>query len=269
MIGSISAEFRKLRQRPAFLVSVISVAAVVALVYTVGYLQATHPTAGQRFGVSLDTLYPSAFVANIMSIVPGLLGAIAIVLGAIVAGSEFQWGTIKTQLIQGPGRMTALVAKFVIVAIWMAVLSGIFFVASAAASAGVALLQQHAIIWPAATTITEAAGASWLIMYCYAMLGAGLAFVFRQSAAALGVGLIYVVVIQTILVGFLGNLNGGSYRWVTRIFDGQNADSLVQWFSGGAHAALVGPTQAMIVIAAYIGFFAIIAGILVRRRDIA
>jgi len=60
---------------------------------------------------------------------------------------------------------------------------------------------------------------------------------------------------------------------VTKLFDGQNADSLIQSFGssapGTAHAALVGPTQAALVIAGYIVFFGIVSAVLVRRRDIA
>jgi len=274
MIGSIAAEFRKLRQRPALLVSVLAVVGVVALVYTVSYLQATHPTAGQRgAAVALSSLYPAAFVTTVISIVPGLLSAIAIVLGALMAGTEYQWGTVKAQLIQGPGRLTGLFARFVMVAFWMALLTAAFYASAAAGSVSAALLQQQSIAWPAGSVIIEAAGATWLIIYCYAMLGTGLGFVFRQSAAALGVGLIYVVLIQTILVGFLGTLSGGTYKWVTKLFDGQNADSLIQSFGssapGTAHAALVGPTQAALVIAGYIVFFGIVSAVLVRRRDIA
>jgi ABC-2 type transport system permease protein len=271
MIGSIAAEFRKIRQRPALPVSVLIIVGIIALVYVVSYIQALNPTAGQRGPVSLDSLYPAAFVTNVISIVPALVGAIAVVLGAIAVGTEFQWNTIKTQLIQGPGRLTNLSAKFVMIGLWMALLTVAFYAAAAAGSVGVALLQHHSIAWPAASVIGQALAATWLIAFCYAMLGAGLAFVFRQSAAALGVGLVYVVVIQTILVGVLNSFFGGNYKWVTKLFDSQNASWLTDSFLGTAtaKAALVGPTQAVLVLVAYIAIFAAVAGFLARRRDIA
>jgi ABC-2 type transport system permease protein len=271
MIGSIAAEFRKVRQRPALLVSVLVIVGIIALVYVVSYIQALNPTAGQRGPVSLDSLYPAAFVTNVISIVPVLVGAIAVVLGALSVGTEFQWGTIKTQLIQGPGRLTSLSAKFVMIATWMALLTIAFYGAAAAGSLGVALLQNHSITWPVASVIGKAFAATWLIATCYAMLGAGLAFAFRQSAAALGVGLVYVVVIQTILVGVLNSFFGGNYKWITKLFDSQNAGSLTDSFLGtaSAKAALVGPTQAVLVLLAYVAIFAMVSGILARRRDIA
>ena len=271
MIGSIAAEFRKLRQRPALLVSVLVVVGIIALVYVVSYIQALNPTAGQRAPVSLIELYPAAFVTNVIPIVPALIGAIAVVLGALAVGTEFQWNTIKTQLIQGPGRLTNLSGKFVMIGVWMALLTVTFYAAAATGSAGVAVLQHHSIAWPAASVIGQALGATWLIAFCYAMLGAGLAFALRQSAAALGVGLVYVVVIQTILVGVLNSFFGGSYKWITKLFDSQNASSLTDSFLGtaSAKAALVGPTQAVLVLLAYIAIFAMVSGILARRRDIA
>ena len=217
---------------------------IIALVYVVSYIQALNPGSSPRGNVSLGTLYPAAFVTTVISIVPTLVGAIAIVLGALTVGTEFQWSTIKTQLIQGPGRLTSLGAKFVMIALWMALLTVAFYATAAAGSLGVALLQNHSITWPAASVIGQALAATWLIAFCYAMLGAGLAFVFRQSAAALGVGLIYVVVIQTILVGVLGNLFNGDFKWVTKLFDSQNAGSLTDSFLGagrGANAALGRP----------------------------
>jgi ABC-2 type transport system permease protein len=271
MIRSIAAEFRKTRRRPALLVSVLVIVGIIALVYTVNYIQALHPSANHRGDITLDGLFPAGFVTTVIPIVPTLVGAIAVVLGALAVGTEFQWSTIKTQLIQGPGRLTTLFAKFVMIALWMALLTAAFYATAAIGSVSVALLQNHSITWPATSVIGQALAATWLIAFCYAMLGAGLGFVFRQSAAALGVGLIYVVVIQTILVGVLGAFFSGDFKWVTKLFDSQNAGSLVDSFLGsrGAHAALVGPTEAVFVLLGYIVILAAVSGILARRRDIA
>ncbi|MDQ6899178.1 MAG: ABC transporter permease [Candidatus Dormibacteraeota bacterium] len=269
MIRSIAAEFRKVRQRPALLFSALTIVGIVALIYAVSYYQALQPSTGQRGAVSLASLYPAGFVATVIGIVPGLIGAVAVVLGAISVGTEYQWSTIKTQLLQGPGRLTTLFSKFVILAAWMALLTVAFYATAAAGSLSVALLQQHSIAWPAASLIGQAVAATWLIAFCYAMLGAGLAFVFRQSAVALGVGLIYVAVVQTLLVGVLATLGGGAYKWVTKLFDGQNAGSLVDSIAGPGQTPLVGATQATLVLLAYIAMFAAVAGTLARRRDIA
>jgi ABC-type transport system involved in multi-copper enzyme maturation permease subunit len=271
MIGSIAAEFRKVRQRPALLVSLLVIVGIIALVYLVSYIQALNPGSSPRGNISFSTLYPAAFVTTVIGIVPTLIGAIAVVLGALIVGTEFQWNTIKTQLIQGPGRLTTLFAKFVIIALWMALLAVAFYGTAAAGSVAAALLQHQSITWPALSMIGQALAATWLIAFCYAMLGAGLAFVFRQSAAALGVGLVYVIVIQTILVGVFGNLFSGDYKWVTKLFDSQNASSLTDSFLGSHQgaAALVGPTQAVLVLTAYIAIFAAVSGVLARRRDIA
>ena len=88
ILRSIAAEFRKVRQRPALLVSVLVIVGIVALIYVVSYIQALNPGSSPRGNVSLDTLYPAAFVTSVIAIVPTLLGAIAVVLGALAVDAQ-------------------------------------------------------------------------------------------------------------------------------------------------------------------------------------
>ncbi len=47
--------------------------------------------------------YPDQFVNYVMGIGLLLGEAMAVVLGAVLAGSEYAWGTTKTMLTQRPG----------------------------------------------------------------------------------------------------------------------------------------------------------------------
>ncbi len=105
MIASIKAEWRKNRFRPAFLVSAGLIAGIVVLFYSAEWYQATHP-GGVRDAVSILTLYPDQFVNNVMGAGFPLGAAMALVLGALIAGSEYSWGTLKTVFSQRPGRLT-------------------------------------------------------------------------------------------------------------------------------------------------------------------
>ena len=173
MIATIKFEWRKLRLRPAFLVSAGLIAALPALVYLISWYQALHPTQGERGPVNILTLYPDQFVNQVIG--AGTIGgAIAIVLGAIYAGSEFSWGTLKTMFTQRPGRLSVWAGRVVVFFLWMAIIAAVLFVVGAAMSVIVALFQGHSISWPAAVDIAKGFGAIWLILVAEGAIGFGL-----------------------------------------------------------------------------------------------
>lgn len=273
MIGSIKAELRKLRRRPAYLIATGIAVAVVVVVYSLNYAQATW-SAAPAVQRALDklALYPAAFVLNVIGAAFPLGAALAVVLGALASGAEYSWGTLKTVLTQRPGRLETLSGRVVAVGLYMGLLSALLYVVGAASSLAVALIDGHSVSWPSALVIVEAIGATWLILFCYAMLGMGLAFVFRQSAAAIGVGLIYIVLLQTIFVRFVGGL-GAAYHWVIKVFDGENSSSLIHSFGSvipDLHKPpeLMSATEATMVLAAYAVLFVFASAMLIWRRDV-
>ncbi len=131
----------------------------------------------------------------------------------------------------------------------------------------------HAIAWPAAIDIFKALGATWLILYLYGLLGMALGLLFRQSAAAVGVGLIYLVVVETILTKFITGFHGGDYQWVVKGLSGANATALVQSFGQmlvdpKTPPPLVGGTHAVLTLAAYGVAYVIVSATVLRRRDV-
>ncbi len=106
MIATIKAEWRKSRSRPAFLVSLASVAVLTVVSYCITWYLATHPGSGGSQGTSLLSLYPDQFVNNVMGVGLFVSEVMAVVLGALLTGSEYSWGTNKTMLTQRPGRLT-------------------------------------------------------------------------------------------------------------------------------------------------------------------
>jgi ABC-2 type transport system permease protein len=271
MIASIKAEWRKNRFRPAFLVSAGLIAGIVVLFYSAEWYQATHP-GGVRDAVSILILYPDQFVNNVMGAAFPLGAAMAIVLGALIAGSEYSWGTLKTVFTQRPGRLSTLSARVLVFQVWMGIMTLIIFAVGASYSVVVASFEGHAIVWPAAIDIVKGIGAIWLVLAVNGSLGIALGILFRQSAAALGVGLIYVTVLQIILVRFISTFNGGSYKWITNWFDGQNATALLNSFTspafGHATPPAIGAEQAVLTLAAYLAVFIVAAAALLRQRDV-
>jgi len=271
MIATIKFEWRKLRFRPAFFVSAGLIAALTALVYFFSWYQALHPSTGDRGLVNIATLYPDQFVNQVIG-AGAIGGAIAIVLGAIYAGSEFSWGTLKTMFTQRPGRLTVWAGRLVVFSLWMGIMAAVLFVAGAALSVVVALFQGHAISWPAAVDIAKGFGAIWLIFVAEGAIGLGLGVVIRQSAAALGAGLIYLLAVELIAVRFIDSINNGAYKWIGNLFVGQNAAALTQSFTSPAFGRSLAPAisaeHAVLVLAAYgVGLMIIAAGLL-RLRDV-
>jgi ABC-2 type transport system permease protein len=272
MIATIKAEWRKNRFRPAFLVSSGIVAAITLLLYAVSWYQALHPVAGDRRAVSLLTLYPDQFVNNVMGAGFPLGAAIAIVLGALVAGSEYSWGTMKTSLTQGPGRLTTWFGRVVAFEAWMGIITAILFVLGAASSVVVASFQGHAIAWPALVDIAKGFGAIWLVLAVNGAIGLALGTLIRSSAAALGVGLIYVLAVELLAVRFIDSINSGAYKWIGNLLVNQNATALTQSFTSSAFGPSAQPAisaeQAVVVLFAYFAGLIVIAAALIRQRDV-
>ncbi len=266
MIATIKAEWRKNRFRPAFLISSGLVAAVVVLVFMTNWYQATHPGQSDR-PIPLAMLFPDQFVNDVMGAGFPLGAAMAIVLGAIVAGSEYSWGTLKTLFTQGPGRLTTWSGRIVVFTAWMAILSAILFAVGAACSVLIVTVNNHAIVWPAVADIAKGFGAMWLILTVNGMLGIAIAVLVRQSAAAIGIGVVYLLSIEIIAVRFIDGLNNGSYKWIGNLFLGQNATALIGHLSN-AKGVTISAEQSLIVLFAWLAAMLVIAAGLQRVRDV-
>lgn len=273
MIASIKAEWRKLRFRPAFSVSAGLIAGITVLFYSLNWYQALHPGARDRGGViSILTLFPDEFVNNVMGAAFPIGAAIAVVLGAIYAGSEFTWGTLKTTFTQRPGRLSVWSGRAVMFIIWMGMLAVALFAAGALMSVVVASFQGHAITWPAISDIAKGFGAIWLAFTVEGAIGLALGVLIRQSAAALGAGLIYILAVELIAVRFIDSINNGAYQWIGNLFVGQNVNALSQSFTSPAFGRTVAPAigaeQAVLVLIAYGVGLMIVAAVLLRQRDV-
>jgi len=267
MITTIKSELRKTIRRPALQVGSGLVGAVVVLVYGVLWYQATHPASAER-PVALASLYPENFVSNVLGAGYPLGAALMIVLGALIAGSEYSWGTMKTLFTQGPGRLTVWAGRVVVFMTWTVFMTIVLFAVGAACSVAVAYFEGHAISWPAIVDIANGMGAIWLIFAANGAVGLALGVLFRQSAAALGVGIVYLLGVEIIVVRFVDALNNGAYKWIGDLFVGQNASALLQSFIPHSTGP-ISAEQAVIVLGSYLAGMLIIAGALQRQRDVA
>lgn len=267
MIATIKAEWRKNRVRPALLVGMGALAALTVLAYSGQWYVATHPGAGDR-PIPLATLFPEQFVNAVMGAGFPLGAALAIVLGAIVAGSEYTWSTLKTMFTQGPGRLTIWSGRVIVFTVWMGLLTAVLFVIGAAYSTVIAAINNHALAYPAAADIAKGFGTIWLVFAVNGAIGLALGVLIRQSAVALGVGIVYILSVEIIAVRFIDSLSNGDYKWIGDLFVGQNASALMAHVTGATKGITISAEQSVIVLFAWLVGLLIVAAGLQRARDV-
>jgi ABC-type transport system involved in multi-copper enzyme maturation permease subunit len=268
--GDIRAELTKQVHRPA---SWLLLAVAVVLSLTFGYvvpyagLSGTGPDSGR----GLPAMLPDAFVGSALGGLPVFVGALALIFGVLVVGSEYGWETWKTVLAQGPSRFTVYSAKLATVAAAGLVLVVALFATTGGASALVASLQSQPMHWPDFAEIVRGLGAGWLIIMMWGTLGVALAVVFRSVALPIGLGLVWLLAVQNLLASIAAPL----LAWVAQAqkgLPGPNAGALAAglWASDSTPgvAPLVGSGQASLVVAGYLVAFAGLGGWLLQRRDI-
>ena len=271
MIRVIKAELRKNLRRPAFRVGATLVVLLVAINYAIGLAELIWPAIAPRAGLNVAALYPDQFV-NSATGAASLSGAIAMIVGALMAGSEFTWGTFKTALTQRAGRLTTATGRVATYLLFTAILTLIIFAISVLGSVIVAIYQSHAITWPAAKDVAKGFGAIWLVISVSGTLGIALGTLFRQAAAAVGTGLIYGLALQVLVVRFIAGVNNGQLQWLADLFEGQNTAALLRSFAPppdfAAAAPAISPERAVLTLLAYVAVYIGIAAALVRQRDV-
>lgn len=274
MWNDIRAEITKQVRRPAHWL-LLGVGLLLSL--TFGYLV---PYAGYAGGTTgppnsdrdLPSMLPESFVGSAIGGMPVFVGALALIFGVLVSGSEYGWETWKTVLVQGPSRVAVYGAKLVTIALGTGVLVLALFAAAAGASTVVALLEGAALDWPRLDDVLTGFAAGWLITTTWAFLGVLLAIGLRGVALPIGLGLVWLLAVQNLLTSIAAPL----LDWVAEAqkgLPGPNAGSLVASLGADAStpgvAELVGSAQATLVLAGYLLVFAVAAGWLLYRRDIS
>lgn len=275
MWNSFTAEMDKSFHRPAVWV-LITVGTTLSVVfnYVVPYI--TYATAGSDVSAAaqqetLAGLLPGQWIPAIISGFPLFASAITLVLGALITGSEFNWETFKTVLIQRPGRKCVLSGKFLTLAVAVFVFVLAVFVAGAASSAIVAMIESAPMDWPSIGEFLLAVGVGWFILVFWAAFGAMLATLSRGTSLAIGLGLVYLLAAEG-LIAFAAqssDLIAALWRVLPRANTGSIAAALVpQGISGPGVEAAVGPTQATLVVAVYLTGIVLVTGVVFLKRDV-
>jgi ABC-type transport system involved in multi-copper enzyme maturation permease subunit len=256
MTALLASEVRRMTSRRLFRVVValavfgIAVAAVIVAVRSNGTIGATG-----------DRRFHLTFLSSVLGGISPLMIIGAWLLGASFIGADWHAGTVATLMIWEPRRLRVMVAKLLACVAVVFLLVILFQVLLAGALTLVATLRGT----------TEGVGSVWVrrtvgiairvaaLSAVGAAIGFAIASVARNTAAALGVGFGYTVIVENLIRG----LRPQWQRWLI-------GDNAVVFITGHSADASFERTvlQAGLFVATYAAAMLIIALALFRGRDV-
>lgn len=279
MKGSVAAELFLLRKRRStWILLGLWTALAFFFSYLLPYVEYRNGDIGGGPGqVGLEELLPDHLAGHLSGGFPFFGGVFALMLGVLALGSEYGWGTLRTVLVQRPGRLHVFAAK--LVALGAALVPFVFgvFAVGTVSSYAIAWREGVGFTTPSAWDVLRALAAGWLILAVWAALGVALGVLSRGTSLAIGVGILYALVIEGLISAFADQVS--VLEPLVEFFLRANAYSLVEGLGASTTgAATNGPgafsgpyvaaEQALVVLLAYIAGFLLFSGVLLRRRDV-
>jgi len=290
VLAALRAELLIMRKRPAVWALVL-VLPVDMLINSYGYAYVLYATAnsGVSLGVNapqvLSSLLPDQYL---MSALNGSFGefndvygtAVFMLLGALVGGSDWGRNTIRTALLQGPGRWRTAAGQSLALAAVVAASVVLTFVLAAAASEVIALRQTGSLApaggqFPAFGDVAAALAAGLVLGLAYMAIGLSLGVWLRSAGAAIGAVLLWAVVAEPSIEYFAGQLHGIIVKLYQLLPDAStnalvNLDGTPSYYYGASQPqGHVAPPLAFLILGLYAAIFLVIPALVTRRRDIA
>lgn len=277
LISSTRAKALRLRKWPAFWIILGTwILLNLTFSYLFNYLAYTSGESGRMSnGLPRDLLLQQMLPAA----VPGVFtqgmamfgGALMLVLGALSTGSGYGWGTWKTVFTQGPSRID--VVGGVLVSLLVVVLALVLtaFVVDIGVASLIGATQGQSLALPSLRQSALGVLTGVVILGMWTLAGALIGALARGPALAVGLGLVWVLVVENLLRGVAGIF--APIAVLTDHLPGTAAGSLagaMRTVGAGTPGVLdiLSRTEALIVLAIYIALF--VAGTVysMRRRDL-
>lgn len=228
--------------------------------------------------IPLEALLPEGLVGRLISGFPFFGGVFALILGVLAVGGEYGFDTLKTLFTQGPGRLRIFAAKLLALAIALLPFVVGVFALGAASSYVIAQAEGAAVNWPSAWLLLRALAAGWLILAVWAALGVLLGVLSRETSLAIGIGILYALVIEGLLSALAQEVSAlepvlyaflrtNGYSLATSL--GASADAIAIAGPGAFAGPFVDAAQALGVLATSTIVFALFSAVLLGRRDVA
>jgi ABC-type transport system involved in multi-copper enzyme maturation permease subunit len=238
---------------------------------------AAEAAADPALAAQIEGFRESFLLANFDGFVAGLLpfwgAATALALGVMVVGSQYAKRTVNIIYTQGSSRVAVLMAQIIALAGLLALLVAATAAVNAAGCAVVSAVEGWEIAAPPLGATLVSALTTYLTALTYGIVGVALAVVTRSEMQALGIGLVWFLGIETVLVlvfGALGWVDAGQFTLAGATSDLAVARGAYPWWPNSLTDQA---TTAQGVAGAIIqmGWLALAAGTalgLIRRRDI-
>jgi len=270
----VTAELLVLRKRAAtWILLGIWTFLGVFFAYVVPYaLDPSGATGGLR------EFLPESLAGTLIAGFPFFGGVFALMLGVFALGSEYGWDTLKTLFTQRPGRLRVFSAKLAALGIVLVPFVLALFAAGAVASYVIAQIEDAPVSWPSAWLLLRAIGASWLILAVWAALGVLLGVLTRGTSLAIGVGILYALVVEGLVSALAGSvdvlepvgevlLRANGYSIAATL--GASVSDIGDSGPGSYDGPFVGTAQAVGLLVAFTLAFLAAGGALLARRDVA
>ncbi|MGY2007337.1 ABC transporter permease [Nocardia gipuzkoensis] len=278
LVASAKAEMLRLRKWPAFWIVLGTwILMNLTFAYLFNYLAYTSGESGRMSNglpreallrQMLPTAVPEVFTQGMAM----FGGALMLILGALTVGSGYGWGTWKTVFTQGPSRVRAVAGVVVSLAVVVVGLVCAAFVVDVSIAALIAASQSQAVTLPALDRSLLGILTGTAILGMWTLAGALIGAIARGPALAVGLGLVWVLVVENLLRGVAGIF--APIRVITDHLPGTAAGSLA-----GAMRTVDGPatpgvldvlarSESLVVLAAYLVVFASGTIWLMRERDL-
>ncbi|ASW56771.1 ABC transporter permease [Plantactinospora sp. KBS50] len=281
MIASFRAELFKMRHRSALWL-IVAVWMVLTLVF--GYLfpyLSYNGTSGGPGGVPADAdaalarALPAGVISAAVQGFPLFAGALALILGVLVTGSEYGWQTLKAVLTQGPRRLSVLAGSFLALQLVIGLIVVATFLTASGGAAVVAAVTSKPAQWPGLVDFVQGFVGGWLIVGMWATLGMVLGILVRGTALAVGVGLVWALAVETLLRLFAPSVSllDTLQRWLPGTNAGGMAGAIGVATQGAAAdtpgvSTVVTGTHAALVLAGYVALSVVVGAAVLQRRDV-
>ena len=168
------------------------------------------------------------------------------ILGALAAGSGFGWGTWKTVLTQGPRRLVAFGGTLAALGVVVVAILVAQLVLDFDASVLIATVESQALVWPDVGERAQSVGGGLLISAMWAAAGVLIGVLTRSPAIAVGLGLVWSLVVENLLHGVANLISGLEY--VTDVLPGTAAGSMAGALGASAEGDGDGAPGVLIVL---------------------
>lgn len=279
LLASTQAEMLRLRKWPAFWI-ILGTWILLNLTFSYLFNYLAYSSGDMKTmsnGVPKDVLLHQMLPAAVPEVfTQGMAmfgGALMLILGALTIGSGYGWGTWKTVLTQGPSRNNAIGGALVSLAVTVIGLVCVAFVADVGVASTIAMTQSQSLALPGLGQAANGIITGTAILGMWTLAGALIGAIARGPALAVGLGLVWVLVVENLLRGVaaifspikvltdhLPGTAAGSMAGAMRTVDGPSTPGVLD---------ILPRAQSLVALLAYVALFAAGTMWLVRRRDMA